>query len=101
MAVGRSVKRHETDESRRQRVRVNVAVRVDHSGPWTRGSNVVCSTLAGSLSYSLRNESFDVVVVDEAAQALEAACWGAMLKGGAGFRSHASRRVDIHRWPMA
>lgn len=25
--------------------------------------------------------SFDVVVIDEAAQALEAACWGALLKG--------------------
>ena len=30
---------------------------------------------------ALRDESFDVVVIDEAAQALEAACWGAMLRG--------------------
>ena len=44
---------------------------------WT----IISPYTAGSLSYSLRNESFDVVVIDEAAQALEAACWGAMLKG--------------------
>ena len=46
-----------------------------------KGANVVCCTLAGALSSALRDESFDVVVIDEAAQALEAACWGAMLRG--------------------
>ena len=46
-----------------------------------KGANVVCCTLAGALSSVLRDESFDVVVIDEAAQALEAACWGAMLRG--------------------
>jgi ATP-dependent RNA/DNA helicase IGHMBP2 len=32
------------------------------------------------LHYSLASDAFDVVVIDEAAQALEAACWGALLK---------------------
>ena len=36
---------------------------------------MVCATLSGALSNSLRDQSFDVVVIDEAAQA-EAACWG-------------------------
>ena len=42
---------------------------------------MICATLSGALSNSLRDQSFDVVVIDEAAQALEAACWGAILKG--------------------
>ncbi|KAK9834338.1 hypothetical protein WJX81_008466 [Elliptochloris bilobata] len=41
---------------------------------------VVCATLTGTLSYELRDVAFDVAVVDEAAQALEAATWGALLK---------------------
>lgn len=39
------------------------------------GSSVVLATLHGSGSYSLQNEKFDVVIIDEASQALEAACW--------------------------
>lgn len=46
-----------------------------------KSSNAVCCTLSGALSGSLRGETFDVVVIDEAAQALEAACWGAILRG--------------------
>ena len=45
------------------------------------GARVVCSTLSGALSGTLKFQDFDVVVIDEAAQALEAACWGAVLKG--------------------
>ena len=45
------------------------------------GARVVCATLSGALSGTLKFEDFDVVVVDEAAQALEASCWGAVLKG--------------------
>jgi hypothetical protein len=41
---------------------------------------VVCATLAGVLHRHLEQHTFDVAVVDEAAQALEAACWGALLK---------------------
>jgi DNA polymerase III delta prime subunit len=68
----RELRRLAKEEKARQRKAVDEVI---------RGSNVVCATLAGALSYSLRHECFDVVVIDEAAQALEAACWGAMLKG--------------------
>jgi ATP-dependent RNA/DNA helicase IGHMBP2 len=37
--------------------------------------NVVLATCVGAASRLLRDVSFDLVVVDEAAQALEAACW--------------------------
>jgi hypothetical protein len=46
-----------------------------------RSARVVCATLTGCLHPHLRGETFDVVVIDEAAQALEPACWGALLKG--------------------
>jgi ATP-dependent RNA/DNA helicase IGHMBP2 len=46
-----------------------------------RSARVVCATLTGCLHPHLRAQTFDVVVVDEAAQALEPACWGALLKG--------------------
>lgn len=37
--------------------------------------NVVLATCVGAASHLLRDVSFDLVIVDEAAQALEAACW--------------------------
>ncbi|KAI7277517.1 DNA helicase [Hortaea werneckii] len=40
-----------------------------------RRSKVVLSTLHGAGSFHLKNEEFDVVIVDEASQALEAQCW--------------------------
>lgn len=40
-----------------------------------RGSKVVLATLHGSGGYQLRNSNFDVVIIDEASQALEAQCW--------------------------
>lgn len=45
-----------------------------------RDACVVSTTLTGAQSYSLARLEFDVVVIDEAAQALEAACWIALLK---------------------
>jgi hypothetical protein len=42
---------------------------------------VVCATLTGVGARQLQQLRFDVVVVDEAAQALEPACWAALLKG--------------------
>ncbi len=41
---------------------------------------VVCATLTGVLHPHLEQHAFDVAVIDEAAQALEAACWAALLK---------------------
>ncbi|KAB5536513.1 DNA helicase [Coniochaeta sp. 2T2.1] len=43
------------------------------------GSKVVLATLHGSGGYQVRNEKFDVVIIDEASQALEAQCWVALL----------------------
>jgi DNA polymerase alpha-associated DNA helicase A len=43
------------------------------------GSKIVLATLHGSGGYQVRNERFDVVVIDEASQALEAQCWVALL----------------------
>ncbi|PJF17820.1 hypothetical protein PSACC_02366 [Paramicrosporidium saccamoebae] len=43
------------------------------------GSSVVLSTLNMAGSKLLKNRRFDVVIIDEAGQALEAECWLAML----------------------
>jgi DNA polymerase alpha-associated DNA helicase A len=43
------------------------------------GSKVVLATLHGAGGYQLRNEQFDVVIIDEASQALEAQCWVPLL----------------------
>ena len=40
-----------------------------------RGSKVVLATLHGAGGFQLRNSDFDVVIIDEASQALEAQCW--------------------------
>ncbi|CAI5513333.1 unnamed protein product, partial [Closterium sp. Naga37s-1] len=45
-----------------------------------KDSNVVLTTLTGSLSRHLEPLTFDLVVIDEAAQALEVSCWAAVLK---------------------
>ena len=44
-------------------------------GNLLRASKVVLSTLHGAGGFHLNNEHFDVVIVDEASQALEAQCW--------------------------
>lgn len=48
-----------------------------------RTSKVVLSTLHGAGSFHLKNEEFDVVIVDEASQALEAQCWIPIVMVGA------------------
>jgi DNA polymerase alpha-associated DNA helicase A len=40
-----------------------------------RGSSVVLATLHGAGGFHLKGQEFDVVIVDEASQALEAQCW--------------------------
>ncbi|KAJ3695694.1 hypothetical protein LUZ60_001071 [Juncus effusus] len=46
-----------------------------------KNADVVLTTLTGASSRQLDGRSFDLVVIDEAAQALEVACWIALLKG--------------------
>ncbi|KAF6232741.1 hypothetical protein HO173_008955 [Letharia columbiana] len=43
------------------------------------GSKVVLATLHGAGGFQLRNEQFDVVIIDEASQALEAQSWIPLL----------------------
>lgn len=44
-----------------------------------RGSKVVLATLHGAGGFQLKQEQFDVVIIDEASQALEAQCWIPLL----------------------
>ncbi|CAD6205759.1 unnamed protein product [Miscanthus lutarioriparius] len=46
-----------------------------------KNTDVVLTTLTGASSKKLNGITFDLVVIDEAAQALEVACWIALLKG--------------------
>lgn len=52
-------------------------------GDLLKGSKVVLCTLHGAGGFHLKNEQFDVVLVDEASQALEAQCWVPVLSSGA------------------
>ena len=45
-----------------------------------RQSKVVLATLHGAGGFHLKNQQFDVVIVDEASQALEAQCWIPLLR---------------------
>jgi superfamily I DNA and/or RNA helicase len=42
---------------------------------------VTFATTSGAASSALRNATFDVVIIDECAQATEVECWIALLKG--------------------
>ena len=44
-----------------------------------RGSKVILATLHGAGGFQLRSQEFDVVLIDEASQALEAQCWVPLL----------------------
>ncbi|XP_021893311.1 DNA-binding protein SMUBP-2 [Carica papaya] len=46
-----------------------------------KNADIVLTTLTGALTHKLDNTTFDLVIIDEAAQALEIACWIAILKG--------------------
>ncbi|KAG6515823.1 hypothetical protein ZIOFF_026257 [Zingiber officinale] len=46
-----------------------------------KNADVVLTTLTGSFSRKLESITFDLVIIDEAAQALEVACWIPLLKG--------------------
>ncbi|OVA19410.1 AAA+ ATPase domain [Macleaya cordata] len=46
-----------------------------------KNADVVLTTLTGAVTRKLESTSFDLVIIDEAAQALEIACWIALLKG--------------------
>lgn len=48
-----------------------------------RESKVVLATLHGAGGFHLKNQQFDMVIVDEASQALEAQCWVPLLNSGA------------------
>ncbi|KAK0940047.1 hypothetical protein LTR48_004614 [Friedmanniomyces endolithicus] len=52
-------------------------------GDVVRGARVVLCTLHGAGGFHLKGEKFDVVIVDEASQALEAQCWIPVLASGA------------------
>jgi len=43
-------------------------------------AQVITATLVGANHYSIRNRQFDIAIIDEAAQVLEAACWIPILK---------------------
>jgi DNA polymerase alpha-associated DNA helicase A len=44
-----------------------------------RESSVVLATLHGAGGHQLKNQKFDVVIIDEASQALEAQCWISLM----------------------
>jgi DNA polymerase alpha-associated DNA helicase A len=48
-------------------------------GTLVGGCKVVLATLHGAGGFQLRDEKFDVVIIDEASQALEAQCWVPLL----------------------
>lgn len=45
-----------------------------------KSADVILTTLIGAFSKKLDSTSFDLVIIDEAAQALEIACWIPLLK---------------------
>ncbi|KAL7194326.1 hypothetical protein ACSBR1_034690 [Camellia fascicularis] len=72
----RDIRRELTTLSKEERERQVLAV-----ADVIKSSDVVLTTLTGALSRKLEGTSFDLVIIDEAAEALEIACWIALLKG--------------------
>ncbi|XP_048142069.1 DNA-binding protein SMUBP-2 isoform X2 [Rhodamnia argentea] len=70
--IQRELRALSKEERKRQRLAVTDVI---------KNADVVLSTLTGAFSRKLENTSFDLVIIDEAAQALEIACWMAILKG--------------------
>uniref|UniRef100_A0A3Q7FLE1 DNA helicase n=1 Tax=Solanum lycopersicum TaxID=4081 RepID=A0A3Q7FLE1_SOLLC len=69
--IRRELKSLSREERKRQQLAVTDVI---------KNADVVLTTLTGVLTKKLDGLSFDVVVIDEAAQALEIACWIALLK---------------------
>lgn len=59
-------------------------------------ADVVLTTLTGAFSRKLDNTTFDLVIIDEAAQALEIACWIALLKVMLHTYEHLNKHMHIH-----
>ncbi|XP_059298562.1 uncharacterized protein LOC132051489 [Lycium ferocissimum] len=70
--IRRELKSLSKEERKRQQLAVTDVL---------KNADVVLTTLTGALTKKLDGLSFDVVIIDEAAQALEIACWIALLKG--------------------
>ncbi|XP_055802390.1 uncharacterized protein LOC129871491 isoform X2 [Solanum dulcamara] len=70
--IRRELKSLSREEHKRQQLAVTDVI---------KNADVVLITLTGVLTKKLDGLSFDVVIIDEAAQALEIACWIALLKG--------------------
>ena len=51
-----------------------------------RGSKVVLATLHGAGGYQVKGQEFDVVVIDEASQAMEPQCWVPLVFAGSSVR---------------
>lgn len=69
--IRRELKSLSREERKRQQLAVTDVI---------KNADVVLTTLTGVLTKKLDGLSFDVVIIDEAAQALEIACWIALLK---------------------
>lgn len=65
-----------------------------------KGADVVLTTLTGAVSRKLEGTTFDLVIIDEAAQALEIACWIALLKVNRDTDIQNSLPLDVNL-PMA
>lgn len=70
--IRRELKALSKEERKRQQLAVTDVI---------KNADVVLTTLTGALTRKLESTSFDLVIIDEAAQALEIACWIALLKG--------------------
>ncbi|KAI4330542.1 hypothetical protein MLD38_028821 [Melastoma candidum] len=71
----RDIQRELRNLSKEERKRQQLAV-----ADVFKGADVLLTTLTGASSRKLENTSFDLVLIDEAAQALEIACWIAIPK---------------------